>query len=138
MSDILLSELDCELERWCHRFVLYDDDTNFMCAVVALANECWQELRSLNQRLKLTLNRDRSRVARPWVCDYLGYGMSSHKSPKLKVALVSLSRLRDRLRKLLRGARGHKMANVIERINRCYVVRRVTSSSARASGLLRS
>ena len=30
---------------------------------------------------------------------------------------MSLGRLRDRLRDLLRGARGHKMANVIERIN---------------------
>lgn len=30
---------------------------------------------------------------------------------------MSLGRLHDRLRDLLRGTRGHKMANVIERIN---------------------
>ena len=30
---------------------------------------------------------------------------------------MSLRRLRDRLRELLRGARGRKMVNVIERIN---------------------
>lgn len=73
--------------------------------------------RFLNQRLKLTLNREKSHVARPWVCDYLGYGMSWHQQPRLRVAMMSLGRLRDRLRDLLRGARGHKMANVIERIN---------------------
>ncbi|MEB0099652.1 group II intron maturase-specific domain-containing protein, partial [Pseudomonas sp. DC1.2] len=53
----------------------------------------------------------------PWACDYLGYGMSWHQQPRLRVATMSLGRLRDRLRDLLRGARGHKMANVIERIN---------------------
>lgn len=56
-------------------------------------------------------------MARPWVCDYLGYGMSRHRQPRLKVATLSLGRLRDRLRDLLRGARGRLMAYVIERIN---------------------
>ncbi len=74
--------------------------------------------RFLNQRLKLTLNREKSRLARHWACDDLGYGMSWHKQPKLRVASMSLNRLRDRLKALLHGARGHKMANVIERINR--------------------
>jgi RNA-directed DNA polymerase len=43
--------------------------------------------------------------------------MSWHRQPRLKVALMSLGRLRDRLRELLRGSRGHKMASVIARIN---------------------
>lgn len=73
--------------------------------------------RFLNQRLKLTLNREKSHVARPWVCDYLGYGMSWHQQPRLRVGTMSLGRLHDRLRDLVRGARGHKMVNVIERIN---------------------
>lgn len=73
--------------------------------------------RFLNHRLKLRLNRDKSRVAGSWKCDYLGYGMSWHRQPRLRVATMSLRRVRDRLRELLRGVRGHKMANVIERIN---------------------
>ncbi len=73
--------------------------------------------RFLRQRLKLTLNREKSRVAGSWMCDYLGYGMSWHQQPRLRVATMSLGRLRDRLAELLRGARGHKMAYVIERIN---------------------
>jgi len=43
--------------------------------------------------------------------------MSLHKQPKIKVATMSLNCLRDRLRELLRGARGHKLTSVIERIN---------------------
>ena len=73
--------------------------------------------RFLSQRLKLSLNREKSRVARPWACDYLGYGMSWHQQPRLRVATMSFGRLRDRLRGLLRRARGCKMTNVIKRIN---------------------
>ena len=60
--------------------------------------------RFLNHRLKLRLNRDKSRVAGSWKCDYLGYGMSWHSQPRLRVATMSLRRVRDRLRELLRGA----------------------------------
>ena len=74
--------------------------------------------RFLNQRLKLTLNWEKSRVVRPWMCDYLGYGMSWHQQPKLRIAPGSQGNLRDRLRELLRGARGCKMVTTIERINR--------------------
>ena len=118
LSNILLNELDRELERRGHRFVRYADDANIYVRSQRAGERVMAGVeRFLRQRLKLTLNREKSRVARPWVCDYLGYGMSSHQQPKLRVATMSQSRLRDRLRKLLRGARGHKMASVIERIN---------------------
>ncbi|WP_150759736.1 group II intron reverse transcriptase/maturase [Pseudomonas fluorescens] len=118
LSNILLNELDRELERRGHRFVRYADDANIYVRSRRAGERVLVRVeRFLNQRLKLTLNQEKSRVARPWACDYLGYGMSLHKQPRLKVATMSLNRLRDRLRELLRGARGHKMASVIERIN---------------------
>ncbi|WP_367372100.1 group II intron reverse transcriptase/maturase [Pseudomonas lini] len=118
LSNILLNELDRELERRGHRFVRYADDANIYVRSQRAGTRVMAGVeRFLNQRLKLTLNREKSHVARPWVCDYLGYGMSWHQQPRLRVATMSLGRLRDRLRDLLRGARGHKMANVIERIN---------------------
>ena len=118
LSNILLNELDRELERRGHRFVRYADDANIYVRSQRAGTRVMAGVeRFLNQRLKLTLNREKSRVARPWVCDYLGYGMSWHQQPRLRVATMSLGRLHDRLRDLLRGARDHKMANVIERIN---------------------
>ncbi|WP_426206972.1 group II intron reverse transcriptase/maturase [Pseudomonas sp. TWP3-1] len=118
LSNILLNELDRELERRGHRFVRYADDANIYVRSQRAGTRVMAGVeRFLNQRLKLTLNREKSHVARPWVCDYLGYGMSRHQQPRLRVATMSLGRLHDRLRDLLRGARGHKMANVIERIN---------------------
>ncbi|TBN47156.1 maturase [Pseudomonas sp. BGI-2] len=118
LSNILLNELDYELERRGHRFVRYADDANIYVRSPRAGERVMRSVeRFLNQRLKLTLNRDKSRVAGSWKCDYLGYGMSWHQQPKLRVATMSLGRSRDRLRGLLRKARGHKMANIIERIN---------------------
>lgn len=118
LSNILLNELDRELERRGHRFVRYADDANIYVRSQRAGTRVMAGVEGfLNRRLKLTLNRGKSHVTRPWVCDYLGYGMSWHQQPRLRVARMSLGRLRDRLRDLLRGARGHKMANVIERIN---------------------
>lgn len=118
LSNILLNELDRELERRGHRFVRYADDANiYVRSRRAGARVLASVERFLNQRLKLTVNRDKSRVAGSWKCDYLGYGMSWHQQPRLRVATMSLRRLRARLGELLRGARNHKMASVIERLN---------------------
>ncbi|MGF6316177.1 group II intron reverse transcriptase/maturase [Pseudomonas frederiksbergensis] len=118
LSNILLNELDRELTRRGHRFVRYADDANiYVRSQRAGARVMAGVERFLSQRLKLTLNREKSRVAGSWMCDYLGYGMSWHRQPRLRVATMSLGRLRDRLRMLLRHARGCKMATVIERIN---------------------
>lgn len=118
LSNILLNELDRELERRGHRFVRYADDANIYVRSHRAGERVMAGVeRFLSQRLKLALNREKSRVAGSWMCDYLGYGMSWHQQPRLRVATMSLRRLRDRLRELLRGARGHKMASVIERIN---------------------
>ena len=118
LSNVLLNELDRELERRGHRFVRYADDANIYVRSHRAGERVLNGVEQfLNKRLKLTLNRDKSRVARPWRCDYLGYGMSLHRQPRLRVATMSLKRLRGRLNELLCGARGRKMADAIERIN---------------------
>ncbi|VVQ15686.1 hypothetical protein PS928_04293 [Pseudomonas fluorescens] len=118
LSNILLNELDRELERGGHRFVRYADDANIYVRSRRAGERVMAGVeRFLDQRLKLTLNRDKSRVAGAWMCDYLGYGMRWHRQPMLRVATMSLRRLSDRLGELLRGARGRKLVYTIERIN---------------------
>jgi RNA-directed DNA polymerase len=93
LSNILLNELDQELTRRGHRFVRYADDANIYVRSRRAGERVMASVeRFLNQRMKLTLNREKSRVARPWVCDYLGYGMSWHQQPRLRVATMSLGR----------------------------------------------
>lgn len=118
LSNILLDELDREVERRGHRFVRYADDANIYVRSHRAGERVMDSVeRFLSQRLKLTVNRKKNRVAKAWKCDYLGYGMSRHQQPRLRVATASLGRLRDRLTELLRGIRGRKMASVIALIN---------------------
>ncbi|KPM67100.1 group II intron reverse transcriptase/maturase [Pseudomonas putida] len=118
LSNILLDELDRELERRGHRFVRYADDANIYVRSHRSGERVMDSVeRFLKQRLRLTVNRKKSRVSKAWKCDYLGYGMSGGQQPRLRVAKMSLGRLRARLTELLRGARGQKIANTISRIN---------------------
>lgn len=118
LSNILLNELGQELTRRGHRFVSYADDANIYVRSQRAGERVMASVeRFLSQRLKLTLNREKSCVARPWICDYLGYGMSWHQQPKLRVATLSLRRLRDRLRELMRNAEGRRLSSTIERLN---------------------
>ena len=68
--------------------------------------------RFLAGRLRLTVNRAKSAVDRPWKRAFLGYGMTAHREPRLRIADKSVVRLRDKLRSLFRQGRGHTAADL--------------------------
>ena len=71
----------------------------------------------LEQRLKLKVNATKSAVARPWQRKFLGYSMTWHRQPKLKIAPTSRERFTEKIRKTLRAARGRGLKQVIEQLN---------------------
>jgi RNA-directed DNA polymerase len=71
----------------------------------------------LEQRLKLKVNADKSAVARPWERKFLGYSMTRHRKPKLRIAPQSRKRLTEKIRLALRRGRGQSMQQVIEGLN---------------------
>jgi RNA-directed DNA polymerase len=115
LSNILLHELDMELERRGHRFVRYADDCNVYVRSQAAGERVMASLEAfLRNRLRLTVNREKSAVARPWERKFLGYTIARH-GKKLQVAPKSVERLRAKLLPLLqRGARGRKLSAVFE------------------------
>ncbi|MGK4342168.1 group II intron reverse transcriptase/maturase [Ectopseudomonas oleovorans] len=118
LSNILLNELDRELSRRGHRFVRYADDANVYVRSRQAGERVLASLeRFLEQRLRLRLNRAKSQVIRPWRSSYLGYGMTVHRQPKLRIAGSSLQRLRERVKSLLRARRGSQLTWLIERLN---------------------
>lgn len=54
---------------------------------------------------KLKVNEKKSAVARPWERKFLGYSVTWHKQAKLKVALTSVNRLKEKVRSLTTGNR---------------------------------
>ena len=71
----------------------------------------------LSERLKLTVNAAKSAVARPWERKFLGYSLTWHKAPKLKIAPTSLKRLEGKIREVLKGAQGRSLTKVIAELN---------------------
>jgi RNA-directed DNA polymerase len=114
LSNVLLDDLDRELERRGHRFVRYADD----CTVYVRSAEAGQRVlasleRFLWRRLRLVVNRDKSAVDRPWKRTLLGYTMTAHRQPKLRVAPASVQRLKARIRAELRRGRGRRLSRVL-------------------------
>ncbi len=117
LSNILLDELDKELESRGHRFVRYADDCNVYVKSKAAGERVMASLESfLRGRLRLGLNREKSAVARPWSRTFLGYSVTVHRRPKLKVSPKSVKRLRSRLRQLFRRLRVQRLGLVIEEL----------------------
>ena len=115
LSNILLDELDQELERRGHRFVRYADDCNIYVRSRRAGERVLASTeRFLRDRLRLTVNREKSAVDRPWNRKFLGYTVSMHYQPKLRVAPESVKRLKDCLRALFRSGRGRNLGRLIE------------------------
>jgi RNA-directed DNA polymerase len=118
LSNILLTELDRELERRGHAFCRYADDCNIYVASQRAGVGLLHSLTGfLAERLKLKVNAAKSAVARPWQRKFLGYSLTWHREPKLRIAAVSLEKLTEKVQVLLRGARGRSLATTIQTLN---------------------
>jgi RNA-directed DNA polymerase len=118
LSNILLTDLDRELERRGHAFCRYADDCNiYVGSERAGAGLLHSLTEFLAERLKLTVNVGKSAVARPWQRKFLGYSLTWHPKPKLRIAAASLQKLTDKVRTLLRGARGRSLTATIHTLN---------------------
>jgi RNA-directed DNA polymerase len=118
LSNILLTALDRELERRGHAFCRYADDCNIYVGSERAGVELMHRLTEfLEQQLKLKVNAGKSAVARPWQRKFLGYSLTAHRKPKLRIAKPSLQKLTEKVKVLLRGARGQSLAATIQTLN---------------------
>jgi RNA-directed DNA polymerase len=114
LSNILLDDLDKELERRGHAFCRYADDSNIYVRSRKAGERVLASVtRFLEKRLKLKVNAAKSAVDRPWNRKFLGYSMTCHKSPRLKVAPASVKRLKQSLKVELRRGRGRNLKRFI-------------------------
>jgi group II intron reverse transcriptase/maturase len=118
LSNILLTDLDRELERRGHAFCRYADDCNIYVGSERAGVGLMASLTGfLAERLKLKVNQAKSAVARPWQRKFLGYSLTWHQKPKLRIAASSIERLTDKVKVLLRGARGRSLGTTIQTLN---------------------
>jgi len=117
LSNILLDDLDKELEKRGHAFCRYADDCNVYVKSKRAGQRVLESLTGfLASKLKLKVNAEKSAVARPWERKFLGYSMTFHKQPRLKVAPAVVDRIKGKLREIFRAARGRNIRRVIEEL----------------------
>ena len=118
LSNVMLTDLDRELERRGHAFCRYADDCDIYVASERAGVGLPRSLTGfLVERLKLTVNQTKSAVARPWRRKFLGYSLTAHREPKLRIAAPSPRKLTAKVNDLLRGARGRSIGTTIQTLN---------------------
>ena len=118
LSNIILDELDKELERRGHKFCRYADDCNIYVRTKHSGERVLRSIsRFLEAVLHLKVNQSKSAVDRPWKRKFLGYSMTCHKVPRLKVSPVVVSRFKSKLRQKFRQGRGRNLQRFIAELN---------------------
>jgi RNA-directed DNA polymerase len=114
LSNIVLDDLDKELEHRGLWFCRYADDCNIHVSSRRAGQRVLASVRNfLECRLKLKVNLEKSAVARPWQRKFLGYSLTSHIRPRLKVARGSAKRIREKLKESFRRGRGRRLDRFI-------------------------
>ena len=99
LSNILLDDLDKELERRGHAFRRHADDCNVYVHSRRAGERVLASLTGfLSRRLKLKVNDAKSAAQRPWNRSFLGYCMTMHGTPRLKVSAQSVKRFKGNLK----------------------------------------
>ena len=114
LSNILLDDLDKELERRGHSVCRYADDCNIYVGSYRAGERFLNSLEKyVTGKLRLKINRSKSAVDRPWNRKFLGYTVTFHKPPRLKVASVSVARLKGKLKDAFRQGKGRNLKKFI-------------------------
>ena len=116
LSNILLDDLDKELEARGHRFVRYMDDLVILVKSRRSGRRVMAKTsRYLTQKLKLKVNREKSRVVKVEDLQYLGF---TFRGIRIFASEPAMQDFKHRLRGLTSRSWGVLMAERIERLNR--------------------
>jgi len=119
LSNIVLDELDRELERRGLRFARYADDSNIYVRSRRAGERVMESLtRFITAKLKLTVNQQKSAVARPWDRKFLGFSFTSAGIPKRRIAPKAVDRFKERVRDLTSRSRGVSIEQMAEELSR--------------------
>ena len=115
LSNIVLDELDKELEKRGHYYVRYADDFQIYVKTKRSAERVMESLTAfIEKQLKLQVNKEKSRIDRPWNRNFLGYSFTTHKAIKLKPAKESIKRFKNKVKHLMRMGKGRNLGSFVE------------------------
>ena len=121
LSNIVLDELDCELDRRGHRFVRYADDCNVYVRSERAGQRVMASIKQfIERRLRLKVNEQKSAVARPEERHFVGFRLRREPfDGEVEVLLSKRSqeRIGDKIRELVPRNFGNSLDACIRRLN---------------------
>jgi len=112
LANITLDPLDKELESRGHRFARYADDFLVMVKSAKAAERVMASLtRFVEGRLKLVVNRAKSKAAPLKQCAFLGFQIGA--AGRVVWTAKAHARIKQRVREITRRNRGHRVQDVI-------------------------
>ena len=112
LSNIVLDELDKELEKRGHKFVRYADDFNIYVRSQEAGERVMESVSNfIESKLKLIVNKEKSRVCKVNQTNFLGYTIQ--KDGNLSIAKKSIERFKEKVRSITKRNRGVKFEQVI-------------------------
>ena len=115
LANLLLDQLDRELEKRGHCFVIYADDVSIYIKSERAGRRVLQSVSNfLTKKLKLKVNKSKSRVAKPRHRSLLGFSIG--KAGRVFVSDKSIRRLKDRIRALTGRNRGRRVEQIIREV----------------------
>jgi len=102
LSNIMLNELDTELEKRGLNFCRYADDCNiYVKSKKAAERVMYSITKFIEEDLKLKVNKDKSKVDRPWKLKYLGFSFYNKKDGMgIRVHNKSVEKIKATLKKI--------------------------------------
>ena len=100
LSNIMLNELDKELEKRGLQFVRYADDCVIFTKSKKAAERVMENItKYIESKLRLKVNRDKSKVDRPWRIKYLGFSFYQAKGKiEIRIHPKSIAKFKDKIR----------------------------------------
>lgn len=124
LSNIVLDELDRELDRRGHRFVRYADDCNIYVRSQRAGERVMHSISQfIERRLRLTVNRSKSAVARPGTRHFLGFRLkprwdsSGIRDVEVRLSERSQKRIAEKLRELTPRNWGNSLEACISQVS---------------------
>lgn len=122
LSNIVLDELDKELEKRGHKFVRYADDCNIYVKTERAGLRVMASVqRFIEGKLRLKVNEKKSAVDRPWNRKFLGFSFTNHKEPKVRIAKLSLVRMKKKIREITSRKMPYSIEYRIEKLNQYLI-----------------
>ena len=100
LSNIMLNELDKELEKRGLQFVRYADDCVIFTKSKKSAERVMENItKFIENKLRLKVNRAKSKVDRPWRIKYLGFSFYQAKGKiEIRIHPKSVAKFKDKMR----------------------------------------